>query len=218
MSMFKHIKLILIISLLFLTSCSGKKINSISDFERFINDPQNGFVHTKTINGYMLQLKLIPSELLAWKEFANDQNNDFEALKNDYSNGFNFTLSISPDGENRKHDLILSDVKTYEEYREKFTDLAFHLKDHLSLKLGNYQLAPRIAMMEPVYQLKPGRDFNIVFAAADEKELNAIQALDVLDIVFEDDFFDTGTSHFIFKKEKIKNIPPINNLSYDHES
>ena len=75
-------------------------------------------------------------------------------------------------------------------------------------------------MMEHVYQLKPGRDFNIVFAPSDENELISIRKKPELDIVFEDGYFDTGISHFIFKQEKIKNIPPINlnNFNHDHES
>ncbi|MEM7162994.1 MAG: hypothetical protein AAF487_11215 [Bacteroidota bacterium] len=213
----KYYSLLILVFCIVLTSCSKQEINNFQEFDEYINNIKNGLLKSKNINGYNVSVVYLPKEYLAIKELQTDQNKNYLHAVKEYGEGLNFILRIEPDGINRTQDLILSDVKSYEEYKEKFTLLAFQLREQILIKCGELELVPRIAMMEPVYQLKSGRDFNIVFAPANENERNQIFSTNQIDFQFEDNFFSTGMNHFVFDKQDIQKIPTINLNVNRHE-
>jgi len=192
-----------------LISCSNEELKTVGDLDTYIKNPENGLVKVKEVNGYRMVMQLLPSEYLALKEKPTDKTT-FDSIQKEYSQSMNFLFSIEPDGEKRKNDVVMNGVRNYEEYKQKFTSLSFGIQDYFSIQNESASYYPVLSNMEPVYQLKAGRSFNIVFAPQDEQSIQDFEEMQNIDIVFEDAFFDTGINHFVFNKKDLKNIPTKN--------
>src|SRR5687767_5887409 len=86
----------LVLLLLSLSACN-KSFDTIKSIYAWINDPDNGLVKTKTVEGILLTIKYLPPELLALKETKDDKGNRamYDSLLNEYKKSYTFLLSIA---------------------------------------------------------------------------------------------------------------------------
>ena len=97
-------------------------------------------------------------------------------------------------------------VNNLPEFRQRISELNFEIKNHLFIKNKNGEKKfPVLATFENLYEVGGKKSFYIVFTR-DSKNKDVSPTIDV---VFQDPFFDTGISHFMFEQDKIDNLPEL---------
>jgi hypothetical protein len=187
-------------------------VNSVAEYSNFINNPDNGLIVTRKINGLKISVKYLPAEYLEYKEMQGDKEvikNQLDSLKKEYENSITFLMSIGPDEDKgNKNDIMFDKIANYKEYAERLLSLNFEIDKNITLKTGNLELKPVLSALENTYGLSKSR--NIVFAFAVTKaDKEEIEKSNELDFSYSDDLFQLGLMHFNFSKNKLENLPLI---------
>ncbi|WP_303423487.1 hypothetical protein [Tamlana sp. 2_MG-2023] len=156
-------------------------------------------------------MKYLPPEYLALNEYKKDAGNGDKTV-NDYLELFNksrtFLLTITHDDENV--DASKYGVTNMSDYSQRIKDLSFNIKESLVLKTDSGEkYNPVLTTMENLYEIGNKKSIYIVFS---DDYKNVLKS-EKLDIVFQDTFLDTGITHFVFKRNKIDNLPHLNFLN-----
>ena len=195
----------------FLCFSCAKTINSEEQYFKYLNDKKNGLVYEKSVNGFKLIMKYISPEFLAYKEIGTKEgqssHSDKDSLIASYQKGVTVLFSIAEEQEEIKHDITQYNVFSEEEFKRRFHELHFNINEHIWINHEAGKVKPGLSMLESTFELGGPRKFYLVFDA--QNEWGALNKLEKLDIVFNDVFFDTGISHFIFKQQDINNIPKL---------
>ncbi len=205
------IRILSIISLLFLISCGTKEFTSESDYYKFINNEKNGLTKKKTTNEFEITVKFLPTDYLVFKEVKDKiiDKKTIDSLEKIYSSSKSFLISINPLRKVDNNDALFYNAQNMEDYKERILMLNFHPEEYLRIETQNKVYYPVLSTMENVYNIDDKRSIVLVFTDDDK---NCELYKDDLDFIFEDKIFDTGINHFVFKKEKIHNIPKFNIL------
>lgn len=190
---------------------SIKTIDHVDDLYRWINNPKNGLVKTKSISGIKLSVKYLPAELLACREFK-DENNVIASQKDSvlalYKNNLTFLLTIASDERKAPEtNVMYRGIRNYEELTERAVRMNFSMQDYITLKINEKEYKPILSTMENVYELSKERSIYLVFAP--DKDDKNFEKVEKLDFVFSDEMFNTGINHFIFQKKNIDAIPRL---------
>src|SRR5690606_6423925 len=156
-------------------------------------------------NRFLLTMKYLPPEYLAFNEISksDDDNKLFNDYLEEFKNSRTFLLIISP--EDTGVDVSKYGIFNMDEYKQRINDLNFNIKERIYIQTDNGEkYHPNLTTMENLYEVSNKKRIYLVFA-----ENEAISNSKTLDVVFIDDFLDTGINHFLFKKDKIDNIPQI---------
>jgi len=194
----------------FLSGCSGHpKIDSIEEYLRWLNKEESGLVKIRHIHGIELKVKFLPTDY--WMYLERSKTNPGEGAEHGMSidqQSITFLMCIGPDErKNKGKDIMWQGIFSYPEYKERMHQLNFALQDRVSLRLGNHTYQPVLARMENVYGLQPSRNIIFVFVPSASEHQDGLQQYEKIDFVFEDDLFDTGINHFVFRTEDIENTP-----------
>ena len=204
------IGLLIICTLLF--SCERKEVSSVAEYSKWINNPANGLIATRKINGLQISVKYLPAEYLEYKDIQEDEDSkkQVDDIKKEYKNSITFLMTIGPDEEKgNKNDIMFDRIKNYKEYSERLLSLNFAISDNIQLKAGDVILKPVLSALENTYGLSKNR--NIVFAfAPSETEKQLIESCSELDFTYADELFQLGYMHFTFKENNFKKLPTIN--------
>ncbi len=184
--------------LLTITSCANNDLGS-KNLLRSINDPENGLVKTKSANHLVLTAKYLPANYLALKESKITSSEHYDSLFKYYSGFKTFLLTISPDSD--ESDLMFYKITNKAEYKERVHELNFNMSSFISLKTTNNEYFPVLHSLENTYELSKKVSLYLVFAA--DVDHSDLLTASKLDLVFYDELFDTGISHFIFNKEQL---------------
>ncbi|HET6243903.1 MAG: hypothetical protein H0V01_04455 [Bacteroidetes bacterium] len=175
-----------------------------------MNNLENGLIKSKSINGIKVTAKYLPPEFLVYKDLkTHDEFNTFlkDSLMEWYKFNHTFLLNIALDEENKNDmDVMRYGVKNYEEYKEKFISMNFDLTDFISLKIKDKKLSPVLINLENVYGLSKDRNVHLVFTTDEKTNYTDFEELD---LVYNDEIFETGINHFVFQKKDIESIPLI---------
>lgn len=207
--MSKGLRISSIIYLLLLISCSSS-IDNEKELLKWLNTPSNGFVKKSSSNGFVLTMKYLPPEYLAFNEMKKDArgNTDLQEYLESFKNSRTFLLTIAPD--DKKMDATTYGVSNMSDYSQRIKDLSFNIKESLILKTDSGQrYNPVLTTMENLYEIGNKKSIYIVFSDDKKHILNS----EKLDITFQDTFLDTGITHFVFKRKKIDNLPNLNFLN-----
>lgn len=197
-------KSIIAIIVVLLYSCNTSFTNE-KDFFNWLNNKKNGFVKETSANRFLLTMKYLPPEYLAFNEISksDDNNKSFNDYLEEFKNSRTFLLIISP--EDIGVDVSKYGIFNMDEYKQRIHDLNFNIKERIYIQTDNgKKYHPNLTTMENLYEVSNKKRIYLVFA-----ENQAISNSKTLDVVFIDDFLDTGINHFLFKKDKIDNIPQI---------
>lgn len=182
-------------------------LDSEGAFLEWLNKPENGYVKKTHTNGFFLTLKYLPPEYLAYTESKSEDlngNGNGVALLDEFKGARTFLLSI-------EHDIAGSDISNYGvrnlmEYKKRINELNFNIKDYIFMKNGDgTKHKPVLTTFENVYEIGGKKSFYLVFANRQKGK----SVPEILDIVFQDPFFETGINHFVFKTQNIDNLPPL---------
>ncbi|PCJ89985.1 MAG: hypothetical protein COA57_00085 [Flavobacteriales bacterium] len=206
-----HIKILAAIWLITLLACN-EKLSSEKEMYQWFNEPENGLMKTKAVNGIKLTVKYLPVEYLAYKELNGMDGYDKtvrDSIMDTYDSSYTFLLTIGPDEESGEDfDIQRLDITNYSEYKDRVMSMNFHIGDCLILRTEHGEFKPVLSAMENVYGLSKHRNIYIVFSPSHEKsELLDVQTFD---LIFNDELFETGINHFVFQKTDFEAVPKIN--------
>jgi hypothetical protein len=205
----KHVIYFLFVVLLF--SCKKQQVNSVSDYSKYINNPDNGLVITRKVNGLQLSVKYLPSEFLEYKD--QQGNSSTQSIKNVYQNTLTFLMTIGPDEEKgNKNDIMFNEISSYKEYTERLLSLNFEIDKSITLKAKDIELKPVLSNLENTYGLSKNRSIVIAFAPTDEQR-KKIENADELEFTYSDELFDMGIMHFNFSGSDMNHLPYISQLN-----
>lgn len=185
-------------------------LDNVEVYLRWLNNPQNGLVRSKTVNGFSLTVKYLPPDYLACRELADGKEYSAaykDSIRSIYNQGMSFLLRIAPDEESHSSDIMFWNARNYQEYKERFLNLNFTISEYIALKTDRGKYNPVLSNLENVYGLTPGRNLQFVFV--DEQHPNGLKEAAFFDFIFTDEIFDTGINHFVFSREDINNIPKL---------
>lgn len=197
------IYLLLTIILLLVFSCSYKQFKSKKDLLNYINNPENGYVQVKIINGVKYSLSYRPTDLLVLQEINNKKysNEKIDELKEEYSKHMYFNLSISLGSK----ELLTVVPKNRNEFGDMVTQLVFGMHDKVHLYT---QLKDTINLKDFIYprMYGMGKATTIMFVyPRNEEYFNQ----DNLNFTIEDLGLDTGEVKFKIVTNKLKNEPEL---------
>lgn len=193
----------LFLTLVLIASCNTS-INSRQEFYDYLNNSQNGFVKSKEVNSFRIKVKYLPIEYLIIKN--SEHSSEVEKVRQEYNNSLTFVFTIeSIDKDQNVIDYGMSDSKSL---NERFKYLNFHLDDHITLSINDQWFKPVLFHVENTGELNGEFRAYVVFSDIDMEADN-------LYFLFEDTFFDTGISQFVFEKQHLNQLPDINFDSYD---
>jgi hypothetical protein len=169
----------------------------LQEYLRWLNDPQNGLTVQKSINGLELKMKYLAPEYLAQldekkegKRFGAAQR---DSLIRNYRQHLTFALTLAP-GPETGGDVISNGIFSQAEFTQRVNRLNFGMHDLLKLKTSQGEWPPVLASLENTYGLTGYRTILLVFPATGNDA-------GPLDVVFRDELFGTGISHFVFDPE-----------------
>lgn len=204
---------ILVLSVLIFTQCQ-RSIESEADFQKWLHTPENGFVQQKKVNNLVITTKYLPPSYLALsdlKAFEQPSQLMFDSLMLAYKNSLTFVMTIQPDKEKKANgDVMYRGVSDYLSYKERVAQMNFGMDEYVRLYIGGKTFKPVLTTFDNTYSLVEHRSLYLVFA--EEKEGEGLFTGDILDLAFNDEVFNTGISHFKFRREDIQNTPKINFL------
>jgi hypothetical protein len=195
--------------LLVLFACNTTTVNTYEEYLAWLNDSENGLTMDKKAGGIIIKVKHLPSNYLAYQDLLHQSqvNKDIvDSLINNYDKSLTFLLNIGVDGNTKKGDVMYHDVKNYEEYKKKLYNMNFDIEKNISLTINEKEYFPVLAHLENVYGLTESRNIMVVFVPETENEQSFYDAKEIA-FTYDDELFNTGISHFVFKRKNINNIP-----------
>jgi hypothetical protein len=195
------------VALLTASSCGGRKQLTAKEYMAWYQDPENGLIRTKEVNGYLIKVKYIPADYQIYKDMAGAKGSKRDSVAAYYKDNVSLLLSISPIGtKDRERNIMYDGLEKFEDYKKRVFDLNFNMEELVELKLGEgISLAPSIYNVENTYGLSKELNFNIVFSPS--AAVKSFESYDKIDIVLNDYIFETGISHFVFEKKELEKLP-----------
>ena len=202
---------LLLLGCFFSTVSCKSSIEEEHEYLSYINDATHGLVKEKRVGDLIVQVKYLPSDLLAWKELHTKKSTaqQKDSISTLYDQSITFLLSVSPDSsKGATDDILYRGVSDEQSFKQRVSELNFDIERMLKLNAGNKEYYPALAVMENTYGTSSTKNFYIVFSAEDKKKIGT--AYKELDLVFTDELFATGINHFVFEQEAIEHIPSFN--------
>jgi len=198
--------------IIFCSSC-GKEISTLSEFNSFVSDSENGLKVSKSVNGVLISVIYTPPEYISLKEMelhGFKGKEKYDSLLNNNKASASFLMIFGPDeSKGNKDDIMYTGLKNFKEYVERAMTLNFDLEQQITLSTEENDYLPVLSSLENTYGLSKDRKINIVFTSLKEQK-NLKEAMKY-DFIYSDETYDVGILHFEFDKEKIEeNLPEIN--------
>ena len=194
-----------------LAACGDPSQLSFGEAEAFLLEKMRAQTSTHAANGYQLEVRPVPSEYLAVREVKTSgtpTQSAYDAARESYGDARYFLLTIKPQEGVREGDIMMQDVRDYEAYQQRFLELSFSLREHLSLEYEGGSLQPVLSNTEHDYGLSAHRSAMLAFVPRNEEELQALSS-GALTLVFDDRIFNTGINRFAFDASNLSNLPPV---------
>ncbi|MGB0522467.1 MAG: hypothetical protein ACPGJS_05880 [Flammeovirgaceae bacterium] len=205
-----HRRIVIAFLLCLLIGCRHT-IGSAADFQQWLSQEENGLIQQKKSNNLALTAKYLPPQYLALRDlsaFEHPSKAVYDSLLETYTHSLTFLLTISPNKTKQAAgDIMYRGIKDYLAYKERVSQLNFGIKKYIRLHTKNKTFKPVLAAFDNTYSLVEHRSVYLVFTE-DELESGFLDG-EELDLVFNDEIFQTGINHFKFKREDILNIPSI---------
>jgi hypothetical protein len=187
-----------ILLLVSLWGCGRRTTDNVSDYLAWANDPDNGLVRTKSVNGLEITVRYLSPEYRAYLELRGRRRHGGESVDSlirSYERSVAFLMTISAHG----GDVMMRDVASYSDYAERMATMNFDMTSFLALVADGATYRPVLATLED--GISPTRTIIVVFA--DEEGADRLTTAESLDFVFSDTIFETGIDHFSFVRRDI---------------
>ncbi|HBO75035.1 MAG TPA: hypothetical protein DD653_10150 [Marinilabiliales bacterium] len=168
----------------------------------YVNNPKNGLVQEKEINGTRLKLTYKPYQLLAWQEMQAVDTLTPEKEKeilSRYSQQHYFVLSISQGGKE-----ILSNAADRQRFSQMVSQFAFGMGQTVTLTTAEQDTLPLLDFIYPrMYGMAPSTD--ILFAFTREKTKT-----EYLTFYLDEFGLRTGETRFVILNREMNKLKYVN--------
>ncbi len=184
------------------TACGSKSFDTSKELWAYLNETENGYRHTKNINGMACSLTYKPTDLLVQQALGERYDiDDVKRLRKKYGKYLYFDLSLSADGQE-----ILNQKKGNQtEFGIMVNQLVFGMNQKVNLIT---QARDTLLLLDYVYPRMYGMgksaDMLLVYEYSQE-HLNQ----EYLRFTLEDIGLGTGEIAFKLATEKIRNQPKL---------
>ncbi|MBT1705602.1 hypothetical protein [Chryseosolibacter indicus] len=203
--------LLLFIVAILILSCNNKRPASLGaeSYLRWISSTESNFVKVKTINNFNIQVKYLPSQYLAYREFMNSDSLSYDSLLKSYACGLSFQILLHAD-KNDKHyyNLQYYGLTSEEELAARIRYLSFGIENFISIKHNENLYLPILSNFEGFDFIGNRLSFQVVFVIP-EYNCGRGSTLNDLILSFEDPYWSTGKSNFEFKGVDILRAPQL---------
>src|SRR4026207_1812455 len=115
-----------LVIMMVLVSCK-KQFTSESEFFKWWNSKSNGLIREKIVNEFKITVRYVPMEYLLFRERDAWSGS---GIHNKYKYSRTFLLTIEPIDKKKDTDLLLQDIGSYSEYKDRIIQLNFHPKEY----------------------------------------------------------------------------------------
>ncbi|MEW7292969.1 hypothetical protein [Aquimarina sp. 2304DJ70-9] len=192
-----------LIGLLLMTACSTKTFDTSEKLMSYIQQPENEYVHTKTVNGVDFSILYKPTDLLVDQELTDEvEASKVDSLRNKYGKYMYFTLSMSKNNQ----ELLSNVAGNKQQFGAMVNELAFGMEQKVHLYTPQKDT---IAMADYIYPRMYGMSGATTMLLVYPKEEN-MEKEEYINITIEDLGFYTGEVKFKIPTEIINNELKIN--------
>lgn len=205
------IRLLCVVLLVLMSSCK-EEIHTLSEFNQYINNPENGYKQIKSVNGVMITVLYTPPEYLALKKMEERKVKSreiYDSLLTENKLSLSFIMAFGPDeSKGNSTDIMYDGIANFKEYTERALTLNFDMENNVELHTSKGTFSPALSSLENTYGLSKDRKVNLVFTPSSTK--NELADADDMDFVYSDETFDVGILHFSFDKKHLhQQLPEI---------
>ncbi len=192
----------LLIVCLFATSCNNTSFSSEIALLNFIQNPENEYSQSKTVNGIRYRLQYRPTDLLVRQDLGNQQatKDQVRMLREKYNKYIYFNLSMSK----KNQELLNTKAGNKNEFGAMVNQLAFGMNEKVHLFTKDKDTIPLIDFIYPrMYGMSKSTTILFVYPRnrkTTEEELN---------FSIEDLGFYTGEVKFKINAKQFNNEPQL---------
>jgi hypothetical protein len=184
-----------------------KQVMPAADFSEWVNEPENGLIATKELDGISYWFMYKPLAYEAMMRATNDSGlvrSEYAANLNTLRNTQYCLLKIkSTTGNN---ELLRFRLSGNEEYYRRLEYCSYNIQQDIKLIDGKDTLPCILHHYERAFGLAPEAVFTLVFEAKDTLYKGRQKTL-----FFEDNLFGNGTINLNVSEESMNNIPDLKN-------
>jgi hypothetical protein len=175
-----------------------------------MGDERHGVMVSRQIGDVRLKLQWLPPELLVYQDFRHDGPVCDKYWRDSVTNQYRRTLAflLTVESVNSQEDILWKNIATQEEFKNRVYQLNFRMNELVRLEANGQVYSPVLHVLENDYGFAHARKIHLVFADADDSQ--ELSRTSQYKVVFEDELFMTGISQFVFERENMEEIPPIN--------
>ena len=193
---------VLLLLLLLLISCQNKTFDTVEEITTYINEEDNQYRYSKTINGVKYELTYRPTDLLVNQELEDKKNKkQIELLRKKYANYMYFNLSMSLND----RELLSNVVRDKQKFGQMVNDLAFGMEEKVNLFTPKKDT---LSMADFIYPRMYGMTNNTTIMIVYPRDKKYLED-DYLNFTIQDLGFDTGEVKFKINTNTIKNEPHL---------
>lgn len=189
-----YILLIVLLQILFV-SC--QKQLTAEEYVKWVTNPENGLRKDQKVQDFEISVMYQPQDYIIAKENVTNMNiKNYESKKKSLGNSENFQIRIKlSHGGNilrYKQNNLLNETT-------RINHFSFSAKNDFSIITNEDTMACKLCHYSRNYNLTPTVDLSLLFDELDKKS--------DWQLIYKDKQFGLGTVKFLFKEEKISNIP-----------
>ncbi|MBW1296614.1 hypothetical protein [Aquimarina litoralis] len=191
--------LYILLGALLLTSCTTKTFDNKEELWEYVNNPENEYIHTKTVNGVDFSLVYKPTDVLVDQELSGQTTaKKIDSLRNKYGEHLYFNLSMA---KNNK-ELLSNIAGNKQQFGAMVNQLAFGMEQKVHFYTSKKDT---IAMSDYIYPRMYGMSGATTILLVYPKEA-IVTNQEFMTLSIEDLGFYTGEVKFkvptkIFKNE-----------------
>ncbi len=182
-----------IFSLCVLLMGCRSEIKTESAYFEWINNPKNGCVLGKETGSVGLAMKYIHPEYLAYKECVNGVREQYDSLKEVYSQSRTFVFTLRNNDSKGTYDVLYINANSPTEYDRRLRLIQYDMTTSFYIKDKGSEVYPRLCTSENSYGLSIERRIILVF----DKNLCPVEK-GKIKIYYDDKIFGSGLSEFVF--------------------
>ncbi|MDR2927815.1 MAG: hypothetical protein LBV41_06425 [Cytophagaceae bacterium] len=188
-------------------SCSGSRYDTAGDYFRYIEECANGLKISKSHGGIELTARYLPPELKVMQELGAEYDSRmFDSLCASHAESCSFLFTIAPDKNSPVSDLNYYGIASYDQFAERKKALNWYIEECFILKTGQKEYLPKLFHFEQDYGISGTLKFHLVFVPDGDCFSTKGKSGDAV-LQFNDPYYGTGQTEFVFKAKSLRNIP-----------
>jgi hypothetical protein len=193
--------------LAFLSACQRPAKVDAAFLSTYGRDPDHGLFGSRTTNGVVTTVRIVPAALCALQEFNSDScGPGLLQLLKEQREQLRVIVELAPDTTHFRGDIMTYGSHDLRSYLDNAFQLNFGWEDMAELHCGTRVYKPVLSTLENTYGLTKTRNVMLVFAPAEKGDTEFGTSPD-LDIVLDNTVFGTGIQHFRFSRTDLSNVP-----------